>query len=66
MQDAGERKAFGDLLKGVPPEERLRVAEDFLDHYPQSAFLAQAYENAAKAYMDLGDDMAAIRMGASL
>ena len=63
IPDPGERTAFAGLLKGGPPDERLRVAKDFLDHYPQSAFLAQAYENAAKAYIDLGDDKAAIRFG---
>ena len=63
IPDPGERKAFVGLLKRSPPDERRQVAEDFLDHYPQSAFLAQAYEIAAKAYIDLGDDKAAIQFG---
>jgi tetratricopeptide (TPR) repeat protein len=63
IQDPGERQAFGNLFKGGTPEERRKVAEDFLEHYPQSAFLAQAYENAAKASVDLGDDKAAIQFG---
>lgn len=63
IPDAGERKAFVDLFEKRNPEERRKVAENFLEHYPQSSFLSQAFEIAAKASIDLGDNKAAIHFG---
>ncbi len=63
IQDLGERKAFVALFERRNPEERRKVAENFLKHYPQSSFLSQAYEIAAKASIDLGDNKAALQFG---
>jgi tetratricopeptide (TPR) repeat protein len=63
IPDPGERQAYVGLCERRNPEERRRVAEDFLEHYPQSAFLADAYEIGAKASIDLGDDKAALQFG---
>ena len=63
IPDAGERKDFADLFEKRDPAERRKVAENFLAHYPQSSFLAQAFEIAAKASIDLGDDKAALQYG---
>ena len=63
IQDPGERKAFVALFESRNPEERRKVAEEFIKHYPQSWFLSQAYEIAAKASIDLGDDKAALKFG---
>ena len=63
IQDLGERQAYTQLFEKHPPAERRKVAEDFLAKYPQSAFLSQAYEVAAKASIDLGDNQAALQYG---
>ena len=63
IPDPAERKAFVDLFAKRNPAERRKVAEEFLEHYPQSAFLSKAYEIAAKASIDLGDNKAAIQFG---
>jgi len=63
IQDFGERKAFKALFERRNPEKRRKVAEDFLKQYPQSSFLSQAYEIAAKASIDLGDNKAALEFG---
>ena len=60
IEDPGERKAFAALYQKQNAQERLRTAEEFLEHYPQSSFLWQAYEIAAKASIDLGDTKSAI------
>ena len=63
IPDPGERKAFVGLFEKRSPEERRKVAEGFLEQYPQSTFLSQAYEIAAKASIDLGDNKAALEYG---
>ena len=63
IQDPGERKAFVELFEKRNPEQRRKVAENFLAQFPQSAFLSQAYEIAAKAAIDLGDNKAALEFG---
>ena len=63
IQDRGERKAFAALFEKRSPEGRRKIAEDFLKQYPQSFFLSQAYEIAAKASIDLGDKKAALEFG---
>ena len=55
IMDLAERDAFLDLFKQSTPELMLRHANFFLDAFPQSAFLAQAYEVAARACFDLQD-----------
>ena len=55
IMDLAERDAFLDLFKQSTPELMLRHANFFLDAFPQSAFLAQGYEVAARACFDLQD-----------
>lgn len=49
-----ERMAFKALLKNGDSGRRLKLAKAFLDEYPDSWMLAQVYEAAAKASIDLG------------
>lgn len=49
-----ERKAFVELYRKKDPEEQGKLAEDFLASYPASPVLAQVYEIAAKAQIQLG------------
>jgi len=53
ISDSTERSAFLDLFRHASPTEMLTRAEAFLTRFPQSAFLAQAYEVAARASFDL-------------
>jgi predicted CXXCH cytochrome family protein len=57
IRDPVERGAFTALFRKVDPREILREAEAFLAKYPDSAFLAQTYEIAARANFDIGNDM---------
>jgi tetratricopeptide (TPR) repeat protein len=52
--DSQERAAFLKLYRKTEPEERHRLAERFIETYPQSWLLGHAYEAAAKASIDLG------------
>ena len=63
IQDPGERQAYAQLFEKRSPAERRTVAESFLAKYPQSSFLSQAYEIAAKASIDMGDNQAALQYG---
>src|SRR5690242_4544108 len=53
IANTSERAAFLELFSLAPPEKMLARAQTFLDQFPQSAFLAQAYEVAARASFDL-------------
>src|SRR5713226_10551579 len=55
ITDAAEHDAFLALFKQSPPEQMLHHAKFFLDTFPRSDFLAQAYEVAARASLDLQD-----------
>src|SRR6266478_5010630 len=55
ITDSAEHEAFLALFKQSAPEQMLQHAKYFLDMFPQSAFLAQAYEVAARASFDLQD-----------
>ena len=55
ISDAGERNAFLNLYKSQEAGAMLQAAKSFLQNYPQSAFLAQAYEVAADGSFDQGD-----------
>jgi hypothetical protein len=55
IADSKERDAFLALFKQSDPQQMLHQAKFFLDTFPQSAFLAQAYEVAARASFDLGE-----------
>src|ERR1700738_1849537 len=56
IKDPGGRAAFKALFKKDKPDVMLSKARSFLRHYPQSAFLAQAYELAARASFDIGNN----------
>jgi predicted CXXCH cytochrome family protein len=51
--DKSERAAFLQLFRQSPPQQMRARADAFLAAFPQSAFLAQAYEVAARASFDL-------------
>jgi predicted CXXCH cytochrome family protein len=53
ISDGSERAAFVELFVQAPPAQMRVRAEAFLARFPQSAFLAQAYEVAARASFDL-------------
>jgi predicted CXXCH cytochrome family protein len=55
ISDPSERAAFLELFRQASLAEMRTRAEAFLTRYPQSAFLAQAYEVAARASFDQGD-----------
>ena len=50
-----ERAAFLQMFRQAPPAEMQARAASFLERFPQSAFLAQAYEVAARGSFDLGN-----------
>ncbi len=55
IADHSERSAFLRLFEHASPQAIRAQAEAFLAQFPQSAFLAQAYEVAARSCFDLGD-----------
>ena len=55
IADPAERSAFLQLFKPAIPAEMRARAEAFNARFPQSAFLAQAYEVAARGCFDLGE-----------
>ena len=55
IADARERGAFLALYRQSDSRKRRNLALGFLESYPQSWLLAQAYEIAAKASIDLND-----------
>jgi hypothetical protein len=55
ITDPKEHDGFLALFKPAPPEQMLQRAKYFLETFPQSSFLAQAYEVAARACFDLQD-----------
>jgi predicted CXXCH cytochrome family protein len=55
ISDAAERAAFLALFKPDTPTSMLRRANSFLSQFPQSAFLFEAYEVAARASFALDD-----------
>src|SRR5262245_6697386 len=63
IKDPFERQVFLSLFKPMSPREKADLAEVFLASYPQSWLLAQVYEIAAKAYIDLEKYDVALHMG---
>jgi predicted CXXCH cytochrome family protein len=55
IADSAERSPFLQLFKPAAPAEMRARAEAFQARFPQSAFLAQAYEVAARGCFDLGE-----------
>jgi predicted CXXCH cytochrome family protein len=58
-----ERAAFEALYRAAKPAERRDLGQRFLREFPQSVVLAQAYEIAAKAAIELGDYAQALAWG---
>jgi tetratricopeptide (TPR) repeat protein len=56
-----EKKAFVELYRKKDPEKQVELAEVFLASYPDSSVLAQIYEVAAKAEIQLGDYQKALQ-----
>ena len=54
-----ERKAMSSLLAAEDPEERRKLAKDFLERYPQSWHLGRVFGMASRAAVRLGDHTAA-------
>ena len=63
IEDPQERAEYLRLYRERGPAARRRLAEAFLERRPQSWLLAQVYEIAAKASIDLDDFPAALRFG---
>jgi predicted CXXCH cytochrome family protein len=55
ISDPAERSGFLALFQPTQPEQMLEQAKSFLMRFPQSAFLFQAYDVAARASFDLQD-----------
>jgi hypothetical protein len=62
ISDAAERAAFLTLFKQGSPAQMLQQAKSFLAQFPQSAFLFQAYEVAARASFGLEEYDAGLNM----
>ena len=61
ITDPGEHEAFLALFKLASPEQMLQHAKYFLETFPQSSFLAQAYDVAARASFDLQNYVVGLR-----
>jgi|HubBroStandDraft_6_1064221.scaffolds.fasta_scaffold00071_39 predicted CXXCH cytochrome family protein len=55
ISDPAERAAFLAMFQHTEPKQMLEQAKSFLARFPQSAFLFQAYEIAARASFGLED-----------
>src|ERR1700733_1921756 len=55
IHDNAERAAFLSLYQKRDPKQMLSATQIFLQQFPQSAFLAQAFEIAARGSFDEGD-----------
>ena len=53
IANPAERSAFLRLYQHRDPGEMLQAAKSFLQDFPQSAFIAQAYEVSADSSFDL-------------
>lgn len=53
IADPAERSAYVSLFVAGSPRQALANAEQFLQRFPQSAYLARAYETAARGCFDL-------------
>jgi len=60
IDEPSERQAFEALYHNSDAGQRLKRAEAFLSAYPRSWVLAEGYEIAAKASIDLGDTQRAL------
>ena len=60
IQDSQERSLFKELWDTNDPRQGRQRAMDFVERYPRSVVLREAYEQAARASAMLGDDHAAL------
>lgn len=63
IQDTQERSLFKELWNTEDPRQGRQRAVDFVERYPRSVMLRDAYEQAARASAVLGDDNAALEWG---
>ena len=63
VEDPAERRDLMALLEQREAKERANLAERFLGTFSRSWLLAQVYEIAAKAFIDLGDFDRAVHYG---
>jgi predicted CXXCH cytochrome family protein len=63
IDDPQERRAFGEIFKEKNAARRHALARSFINTYPQSWLLSEAYDMAAKSSIDLGDYHSALREG---
>ena len=63
ISDRTERAAVLEIYRAHSPRDKADKAETFLGRYPRSWLLAQVYEIAAKAYIDLGEFDRALQYG---
>lgn len=60
IQDARERSAFRELWETRDPAKQRERALEFIERYPRSTLLKEAYEIAARACVALGDELAGL------
>jgi predicted CXXCH cytochrome family protein len=63
ISNPAEREALLGIYRAPSAPEKANKAEAFLAQHPQSWLLAEVYEIAAKAYIDLGDFERALQHG---
>ena len=63
IQDSQERSLFKELWDTNDPQQGRQRAMDFVERYPRSVVLREAYELAARASATLGDDNGALEWG---
>jgi predicted CXXCH cytochrome family protein len=63
IQDSQERSLFKQLWDTEDPQLGRQRAADFVERYPRSVVLRDAYEQAARASAVIGDDNGAIEWG---
>jgi tetratricopeptide (TPR) repeat protein len=63
IEDPAERRTFEAMYRKLPPAGRREAAEGFLRRFPQSWFLAQAWEILAKACIEQEDYRCALDAG---
>ena len=63
ISNPAERDALLHIFRARTPGEKVQRSEAFLAQFPQSWLLAEVFEIAAKAYIDLGEYEQALQYG---
>ncbi len=63
IRDPQERNLFKELWSAADPRQGKQLAVEFVERYPGSVVLREAYEHAARASQMLGDDNGAMEWG---